>query len=400
VTVADLGEHALLARVLARLPRCPAGVLVGPGDDAAVVAVGRNRRLVVTTDAVVEEVHFSRSYSTPFDIGHRALAANLSDLAAMGATPAWALLSLMLPGACPVADVETLVDGAAALARETGCAIVGGNITRSPGPLVVDVTVGGEVHPRRWLTRGGGRAGDELWLSGTIGAARAGFEMLAAGPGSGPPPLGATLPSYGEVPPQRPPAAKAEVGPPPLGGPSMPSYGASAIAALRAATAESRESEERPVAAAATTATYSTAVDRYRRPTPRVRLGLAIARGRAARAAIDLSDGLADAVKQIAGASGCGAALDADAIPIDQEARAWWDGRGRDPLTEAVRGGDDYELLFAIPPRWGGRLRSARRHAAGAMTRIGVLTKRVGEVRLVRQGKEEPLPEGFEHFRA
>jgi thiamine-monophosphate kinase len=130
-----------------------------------------------------------------------------------------------------------------------------------------------------------------------------------------------------------------------------------------------------------------------------VRLGRAVARGRAARAAIDLSDGLADAVRQIAAASRCGATIDAAAIPIDDNARGWWVARGRNPILEALAGGDDYELLFAVPPRWSGRLRSARRRAADPLTRIGVLTKRVGEVTLVRQEKEEPLPEGFEHFR-
>ncbi len=92
VTVAELGEHALLARLLARLPRPAASVLVGPGDDAAVLTPVRNERLVVTTDAVVEGVHFSRAFSTPADIGHKALAVNLSDLAAMAATPRWALV--------------------------------------------------------------------------------------------------------------------------------------------------------------------------------------------------------------------------------------------------------------------------------------------------------------------
>ena len=96
MNVADLGEHALLARILERLPRPSASVLVGPGDDAAVLAPVRKERLVVTTDAVVEGVHFSRAFSTPADIGHKALAVNLSDLAAMGATPRWALLSLVL----------------------------------------------------------------------------------------------------------------------------------------------------------------------------------------------------------------------------------------------------------------------------------------------------------------
>src|SRR5687768_14335049 len=179
-----LGEHALLARLLARLPRPSPTVLVGPGDDAAVVAGSRNERLVVTTDAVVEGVHFSRAYSTPADIGHRALAVNLSDLAAMGATPRWALLSLMLPGAIREADVEELVDGLAALAGRYGVSVVGGNITRTDGPLIVDVTAAGEVAPRKWLTRAGARAGDEIWVSGALGGAAAGLEMLQSGAGS------------------------------------------------------------------------------------------------------------------------------------------------------------------------------------------------------------------------
>ncbi len=185
-TVEGLGEHALLARILARLPRPSASVLVGPGDDAAVLAPGRNERLVVTTDAVVEGVHFTRAFSSPADIGHKALAVNLSDLAAMAATPRWALLSLVLPGSWLVSDVEDLVDGLAALAGRHGVAVVGGNITRTDGPLVVDVTAGGEVAPRRWLTRSGARAGDEIWVSGMIGGAAAGLEMLrAGGQGSG-----------------------------------------------------------------------------------------------------------------------------------------------------------------------------------------------------------------------
>ncbi|HEX4913950.1 MAG TPA: thiamine-phosphate kinase, partial [Vicinamibacterales bacterium] len=179
-------EHGLLARILARLPRPSPTVLVGPGDDAAVMAGSRNQRLVVTTDAVVEGVHFSRAYSSPADIGHRALAVNLSDLAAMGATPVWALLSLMLPGSTREADVEELVDGLAALATRYGVSVVGGNITSTDGPLIVDVTAGGEVGSRKWLVRGGAKPGDAIYVSGAIGGAAAGLEMLrATGPGTG-----------------------------------------------------------------------------------------------------------------------------------------------------------------------------------------------------------------------
>lgn len=328
VTVSDLGEHALLRRLLARLPRPSAQVLVGPGDDAAVLAPVRNERLVVTTDALVQGVHFSSAFS-PADIGHKALAVNLSDLAAMAATPQWALLSLVLPGDWPVSDVEGLVDGLTALAVEHGVSVVGGNITRTTGPLVVDVTVGGTVASRKWLTRTGAIAGDEIWVSGTLGGARAGLEMLA---GSGP----------GE--------------------------------------------------------TDAGCLERQRRPDPRVRLGVAIGRGRAARAAMDLSDGLADGIRQIGEASGCGARIDAGALPIEPGAAAWWQARGIDPVVAAVSGGEDYELLFAIPKK-GGRLRNVRRHVANpAVTRIGVWLKDPGELVIDRGGREEPLPRGYEHF--
>ena len=328
--VSELGERALLARIRARLPKPPATVVVGVGDDAAVVMGPRNARTVLTTDALIEGVHFDRAFSSPADIGHKALAVNLSDLAAMGATPAWALLSLALPDGTAVEHVEALVDGLVALASAQSVALVGGNLTSSPGPLVVDVTAVGTVHPRRVLLRNAGRPGDELYLSGTIGAGAAGLEML-----------------------------KAEVVRPGL----------------------------------------SPVVERYLRPVPRVRLGQAIGQARAARAAMDLSDGLADAARQLAEASGCGVEIDAGAVPIDTAARQWWEGRNEDSIVRALSGGDDYELVVALPGKWRGRLRHATRKVADPpLTRIGVLTATRDEYVLVREGRKERLPGGFEHW--
>lgn len=114
---------------------------------------------------------------------------------------------------------------------------------------------------------------------------------------------------------------------------------------------------------------------------------------------MDLSDGLADAVRQLADACGCGARIDAKAVPVAGEARRWWEARGADPLLEAVVGGEDYELLLAVPPRWAGRLRNVRRQVTGALTRIGRLTRESG-LWLDHDGRRTPWPGGFEHFRA
>src|SRR4029453_7251024 len=132
-TVSDIGEHALIARITARLAT-PSWVVVGPGDDAAVIRPERGALDVLTTDAQVEGVHFDRRFVPPDAIGHRALSVNISDLAAMGAAPRAALLSLVLPDQLEVAVVDALVDGLLALAKRHRVAVIGGNITRSPRP--------------------------------------------------------------------------------------------------------------------------------------------------------------------------------------------------------------------------------------------------------------------------
>jgi thiamine-monophosphate kinase len=122
-------------------------------------------------------------------------------------------------------------------------------------------------------------------------------------------------------------------------------------------------------------------------------------RARAARAAMDLSDGLADAVQQVATASRVGVRVDAASLPIEACAREWWKSRGVDAVNAAIAGGDDYELLFAVPAKGAGRLRSVTRRVADpALTRIGVFTKDAHERVVIRDGKEDTIPQGFEHF--
>ncbi len=330
--LATIGERGLIQRIRDRFP-APAGALhIGIGDDAAVTAGVRGELDVLTTDALVEGVHFDLRFSSLADVGYKALAVNVSDIAAMGATPRLALLSLILPDRLSVADIDSLLDGFSRMADEGRVLLAGGNVTRTPGPLTIDVTAVGHVRRRRVLTRGGGKAGDILYVTGAVGAAAAGLGMLRA-------------------------------------------------AALA-------PDDEEPAAL----------IERHRRPVPRLRIGALLGRTRSATACMDLSDGLADGVSQLAQASGTGAVIDAAALPIPAAARRWFESQGHDAVRAALAGGDDYELLFSVSPRVRGRLRTVIRQARGVpITRIGELTASPA-ILVKRDAATEPLPDGFTHF--
>ena len=335
-TVSILGERALIQRITSRLS-LPPWVVVGPGDDAAVIEPERGALEVLTTDAQVEGIHFDQRFVPPDAIGHRALAVNLSDLAAMGATPRAALLSLVLPDTLEVATIDGVLDGLLGLAARHRVALVGGNITRSPGPFIIDVTVTGAAKPRRVLTRAGARPGDELYVTGTIGDAVVGLRSLRAG---------------------------------------HEPHG------VAGADLEVRLCEQR-----------------YLRPEPRLRAGTLLGRHRAASACVDLSDGLADGIRQIAEASGVGAVVDGASVPISEEASRWHAREGQDAVEASLVGGDDYELLFTVRPSHRGRLRAVQKEIGSLpITKIGVVTK---ERRLIVRGRDgdRDLPPGFEHFR-
>jgi thiamine-monophosphate kinase len=174
VTVAEIGEFPLIERLRRLVPASGPGVVVGIGDDAAVVEL--SGQALATCDVQVEGVHFTREMCTPRDIGWRALAVNLSDIAAMGGTPRYALVSLLLLPEMPVGILDGVYAGMAEIASSHGVAVVGGNISRTSGPLAIDVTLLGDG--RRILRRDGARPGDEVWLTGTVGKAAAGLFLL------------------------------------------------------------------------------------------------------------------------------------------------------------------------------------------------------------------------------
>ena len=335
-TVGELGERALIERIRARLA-LPSWVIVGPGDDAAVLAPARGTLEVVTVDAVVEGVHFDWRFVTPEAAGYRALAVNLSDLAAMGAEPRAAVLSLALPDGTDVDMVDRFLDGFLDLAAQHRTALIGGNITRTSGPWVADVTALGSVRPRRILSRAGARPGDAVYVTGSLGSAAIGLKLLRA------------------------------------------------VASLdQAAIIQS---------------SWPHTSERYLHPEPRVRAGNLLGRNRAASSCIDLSDGLADGLQQVATASAVGMSIDAAALPIDEEVTRWHAQHGGDPLGTALGGGDDYELLFTVRPSQRGRFRTVRQQLGNLpVTRIGVVTKGADLVVTTADGPR-PLPKGFEHYR-
>jgi len=378
LTVACLSERELVARIRQQLAPAPDWLLLGIGDDAAVVEPLRNRVEVLSVDAIVEGIHFDRAFVPPEAIGHRALAVNLSDLAAMGAAPRLALLSMALPAALTIADFDAIAAGFAALAAQHSLHLVGGNLTRSPGPLMIDVTVVGTVKRRQALTRAGARPGDDLYVTGSIGSAAAGLGILRE--------RVAVISRKSSVISQQSPVTSQQ----------------SPVASLSHQTGDGRLTTDDlrlMTDDLRLTTDDLRLMTAYLRPSPRVRVGLLMSRNRAAGACMDLSDGLADAAHQMADASGVGLTIDAALLPIDPAARAFFEARGRDAVLEALTGGDDYELLLAVRPRAHRRFAAAARHGDVPLTRVGRCTE-ARAVMLQAGGHEpRPLPQGYSHFR-
>ncbi|MGH2758677.1 MAG: thiamine-phosphate kinase [Actinomycetota bacterium] len=319
--LSELGEFGFLARVARWVP--PGTAPVGIGDDAAVLDVSEGSSVVATADALVEGVHFRWDWSKPADVGYKSVTANVSDLAAMGARPRWLLLTLCAPRSTTEEILHDLYEGVQAACVDYGTELVGGD-TVSADTFVVSVAALGDVAGDP-LRRSGAKVGDVLAVTGPLGRAAAGVNLLLS---------------------QDPKKVSPE----------------DALACMAAHT----------------------------RPLARVAEGLALRRS-GVHAAIDISDGLGSDVRRLAEASGVGAEIDLERLPVAAEARRVADARGWDIERMVLGGGEDYELLVALPPDQLGSL-EIELIQVGRVVEDGVW--------LVREGRREPLElEGWDHFK-
>ncbi len=179
--MSDLGEFTLIDRIKQILPQAKhPDVLIGLGDDTAVIKIDHNKALIATCDIQIEDQHFRLKHISTYQLGRRAIAVNLSDIASMGGKPSFALVSLGLPPKFSVIDYDRLFQGIKDELSQYSAHLVGGNLAKTENKLIVDVTMLGEVHPDRLLSRSGSKVGDKIFVTGKLGESGAGFHILEA----------------------------------------------------------------------------------------------------------------------------------------------------------------------------------------------------------------------------
>lgn len=322
----------------------------GIGDDAAVFTSFNGAHLVVSADLLVEDVDFRHDSTQPHLLGHKALAVSLSDLAAMGARPRWAMLSLGIQHAVWQSDfLASFYDGFFRLADRYGVKLIGGDVSRTPDKTVIDSIVIGECQPGHAVLRTGAQPGDQIFVTGFLGEAAAGLRLIERGT----------------------------------------RLRAQTTEAPSQSSADEHGSEGHPV---------NHLLLRQLQPEPRVGWGILLGDQQLATALIDVSDGLSSDLNHLCTESKVGAVIDAACLPIDPLVRDLCGRRALDPLMLALHGGEDFELLFTVKPANVGRLPT--RVDGVSATRIGAVTEASGGVQIAEGAKTWDLqPGGWEHFK-
>ncbi len=314
-------------------------LVAGIGDDAAVVRSAAGKETVITADLLCEDIDFRRTTTSPYLLGHKALAVSLSDIAAMGARPLWSMTSIGVPDDVWQTEfVERLYDGLIDLADRYGVELIGGDTSRTTDKIVIDSILTGECAAGTSVMRSGAKPGDEIFVTGSLGAAAAGLRLIERG------------------------AHLAEQSP---------------------GDEDSQKLDH--------------VLLRQLRPEPRVGWGIVLGEERLATSMIDLSDGLSSDLNRLCTAGSIGALIDSTLLPIDHRVTELCGRRALDPLQLALHGGEDFELLFTVKPDDVKKL--PRRVDGVELQRIGEITN-LSEGVKISEGSRiwELRPGGWKHF--
>ena len=314
-------------------------IVTGIGDDAAVFRNNSGKETVISTDLLVEDIDFRRTTTPPYLLGHKALAVSLSDLAAMGSRPLWSLISIGVPEDVWESDfIDRLYDGLLELANRYGVQLIGGDTSRTNEHITIDSIALGECSAGMAVKRTGASPGDQIFVTGSLGAAAAGLRLIERG------------------------------------------------AHLAEQNLDDEDSQK-----------LDHVLLRQLRPEPRVGWGIVMGEERIATSMIDLSDGLSSDLNHLCAASNTGALIDAALLPIDERVVELCGRRALDPLQLALHGGEDFELLFTVKPENVARL--PRRVDGVEIKRIGEVTAASESVRISEGSRIWDLkPGGWKHF--
>lgn len=290
--IAALGQFGLIDRLTENFPSTQPSTLRGVGDDAAVIAPARGEALLCTTDSFYEGVDFDLTYFPLKHLGYKVITAGVSDILAMNGLPTQITLSLGISAKLPVEALEDLYEGIRFACTEQGIDLVGGDTRASMTGLVITVTTLGHARKEKIVYRSGARQNDLICITGNLGAAFMGLQLL--------------------------------------------------------------EREKRVLSGVATPEPqfegYEYLLEKYLKPRPRTDIIEALASQKITPTAmIDLTDGLSSDLMQLCRASGCGARIYLDRIPIAKQTSALAEQMHADPVMAALNGGEDYELLFTVP---------------------------------------------------
>lgn len=314
-------------------------LLMGIGDDAAVVRGTSGYDTVVTADLLVEDIDFRRNTTPPFFLGHKAIAVSLSDIAAMGARPRWALISLGLPEEIWETDFTVkFYEGLFQLSRQYDVQLIGGDTSRTPERIVIDSVLVGECVANNAIKRSGAAAGDQIFVTGSLGGSAGGLRLIERG---------------------------------------------AHLADQNLGTHETQALDQLLL--------------RHLKPEPRVGWGIVLGQEKLASSLIDLSDGLSSDLNHICSESGVGALIESALLPIDSMVVELCGRRALDPLQLALHGGEDYELLFTVKPADIPRL--PKRVDGIGFTRIGEIREIQNGVTISEGSRVWNLtPGGWKHF--